>query len=83
MSGLETTEPQLGRLNLANTSSRSMKNFFSVSNNIGDASEAVQKKQKEDLVGELDNMEMNRSKNKIIWKKIPLRRWLNNLSYSF
>ena len=83
MSGLETTEPQLGRLNLANTSSRSMKNFFSVSNNIGDGSEAVQKKQKKDLDGELDNMEMNRSKNKIIWKKIPLRRWLNNFSYPF
>ena len=46
-----------------------MKNFFSVSNNIGDGSEAVQKKQKEDLVGELDNMEMNRSKNKKKKKK--------------
>ena len=56
MSGLETTEPQLGRLNLANASSRSIKNFFSVSNNIGDGSEAVQKKRKEDLGGELENI---------------------------
>ena len=55
-SGLETTEPQLGRLNLANASSRSIKNFFSVSNNIGDGSEAVQKKRKEDLDGELENI---------------------------
>ena len=55
MNGLETTEPQLGRLNLANASSRSIKNFFSLSNNIGDGGEAVQKKRKEDLDGELEN----------------------------
>ena len=53
-SGLETTEPRLGRLNLANATSRSIESFFSVSNEKVDDCEAVQKKQKEDLNGDLD-----------------------------
>ena len=58
MSGLETTEPQLGRLNLANTFSRSIESFFSVSNEKVDDSKAVQKKQKEeDVDGELENID--------------------------
>ena len=47
------------------------------------AAKQFRRSKKKDLDGELDNMEMNRSKNKIIWKKIPVRRWLNNFSYSF
>ena len=58
MSGLETTEPRLGRLNLANASSRSIESFFSVSNEKVDGGEAVQKKQREkDLDGELENVD--------------------------
>jgi len=44
MSGLETTEPRLERLNLANTFSRSIENFFSLSNEKVDGGKAVQKK---------------------------------------
>ena len=58
MSGLETTEPRLGGLNLANTFSRSIESFFSVSNEKVDDSKAVQKKQKEeDVDGELENID--------------------------
>ena len=54
MSGLETTEPRLWRLNLANASSRSIGSFFSVGYEKVDGSEAVQKKRKEeDLDGKL------------------------------
>ena len=54
MSGLETTEPQLWRLNLANASSRSIESFFSVGNEKVVSGEAVQKKRKEEaLDGEL------------------------------
>lgn len=58
MSGLETTEPRLGRLNLADESLRSVESFFSVSNKKVDDCEAVQKnRQEEDLDGELENVD--------------------------
>ena len=54
MSGLETTEPRLSKLNLANASSRSIGSFFSVGNEKVDGGEVVQKKRKEeDLDGKL------------------------------
>ena len=44
------------RINLTNTSSRSIKSFFSVSNEKVDGGEAVQKKRMEaDLDGEVEN----------------------------
>ena len=58
MSGLETTGSRLGRLNLANASSRSIESFFSVSNERVDGGEAIQKKQKEDLDCELENVDV-------------------------
>ena len=57
MSGLETTEPRLGRLNLADESLRSVESFFSVSNKKVDDCEAVQKNRQEDLDGELENVD--------------------------
>ena len=58
MSGLETTEPRLGRLNLADESLRSVESFFSVSNKKVDDCEAVQKnRQEEDLDGKLENVD--------------------------
>ena len=58
MSGLETTEPRIGVLNLANASSRSIESFFSVSNEKVDGGEAVQKRQGEkDLDSELENVD--------------------------
>ena len=58
MSGLETTGPRLGGLNLANASSRSIESFFSVSNERVDGGEAIQKKRKEEeLDGELENVD--------------------------
>ena len=54
MSGLETTEPRLWKLNLANASSRSIGSFFSVGNEKVDGGETVQKKrEEEDLDGKL------------------------------
>ena len=46
MSGLEATEPRLGRLNLANPSSWSIETFFSVSNEYVDGSEAKRRSKK-------------------------------------
>ena len=92
MSGLETTGPRLGGLNLLpNASSRSIESFFWVSNEIVDGGEAIQKKRKEeDLDGELENVDgvaelrkWTEAKNKVVWQKIPLMRWLNDFSYSF
>ena len=47
-------------------------------------------KQKEDLDGELENVDgvaelrkWTEAKNKVVWQKIPLMRWLNDFSYSF
>ena len=58
MSGLETTEPRIGVLNLANASSRSIESFFSVSKEKVDGGEAVQKRQGEkDLDSELENVD--------------------------
>ena len=57
MSSTETTEPRLGRLNLANASLRSIESFSSVSNEKVDGGKAVQKKRKEDLDGELENVD--------------------------
>ena len=58
MSGLETTEPRIGVLKLANASSRSIESFFSVSNEKVDGGEAVQKRQGEkDLDSELENVD--------------------------
>ena len=58
MSDLETTEPRIGVLNLANAFSRSIESFFSVSNEKVDGGEAVQKRQGEkDLDSELENVD--------------------------
>ena len=58
MSGLGTTEPRLGGLNLANAFSSSIESFFSVSNEKVGGGEAVKKKRKEeDLDGELGNID--------------------------
>ena len=50
MSGLETTEPRLGRLNLANASSRSIESFFSVSNENVDGDEAKKRGEKKKIL---------------------------------
>ena len=50
MSGLETTEPRLGRLNLANASSRSIESFFSVSNENVDGGEAKKRGEKKKIL---------------------------------
>ena len=91
MSGLETTEPRLRRLNLANASSRYIKSLFSVSNEKVDGIEAVQKKRKEeDLDGELENVDSvaelrkrTEAKTSSYGKKFCSDGWLNNFSYSF
>ena len=91
MSGLETTGPRLGGLNLANASSRFIESFFSVSNERVDGGEAIQKKRKEEeLDGELENVDgvaelrkWTEAKTRSYEKKIPLIRWLNDFSYSF
>ena len=58
MSGLESTEPRLGRLNLVNASSRSIATFFSVSNEYVDGGEAKRRsKKKKVLDGELENVD--------------------------
>ena len=49
MSGLETTEPRLGRLNLANPSSKSIETFFSVGNEYVDGGEAKRRSKKKIL----------------------------------
>ena len=50
MSVLETNEPRLGRLNLANASSRSIETFFSVSNEYVDGGEEKRRSKKKKIL---------------------------------
>ena len=77
MSGLESTEPRLERLNLANASSRSIATFFSVSNEYVPWMVAKRKEEAERRswrwIGKRwwcsGAEETNRNKNKLVWKK--------------
>ena len=91
MSGLETTDPRLRRLNLADESLRSVESFFSVSNEkVDDCKAGQENRQEEDIDGKLENVDgvaelrnWTEAKTSSYGKNIPFRCWLNIFSYSF